>query len=138
MKNFFNILLLFFAIGCTQSNEEKLEHINGYWEIAQIETIDGQVREYGMSQNIDFFQIDSTGKGIRKKVQPDALGSFTTSQASENIDVYEEGGSLKLQYTTSLDTWIETVKKATNDELILVNETGITYTYRKYKPLVLD
>jgi len=125
------------TLGCSQSNEEMLEHINGYWEIAQIETADGQVKEYGMSQNIDFFQIDANGKGIRKKVQPNALGEFTTSQASENIDVLKEDNVLKLKYSTQLDSWTETISKATQDKLVITNEAGITYTYKRYKPLVI-
>jgi len=137
VKNFVYILILFMTLGCSQSNEEMLEHINGYWEIAQIETADGQVKEYGMSQNIDFFQIGANGKGIRKKVQPNALGEFTTSQASENIDVLKEDNVLKLKYSTQLDSWTETISKATQDKLVITNEAGITYTYKRYKPLVI-
>ncbi len=115
-----------------------LQHINGYWEIAQIKTLDGQVREFAMSQNIDFFEINENGKGIRKKVQPNLSGTFTTSKTSENIDVISDKKRLTLQYTTALDTWTETVHKATENELVLINETGIIYTYRKYKPLVIN
>jgi len=115
-----------------------LQHINGYWEIAQIETVNGEVREFAISQNIDFFDINENGKGIRKKVQPNISGTFTTSKTSENIDVLSDKKLLTLQYSTALDTWTETVQKATENELILINEAGIIYTYRKYKPLVLD
>lgn len=91
-----------------------------------------------MSQNIDFFEIKEDGTGVRKKVQPNALGEFTTSNSSENINLVYEGDLLKLEYSTALDTWQETVKSATKDELVLINEDGLIYTYRTYKPLVLD
>lgn len=115
-----------------------LQHINGYWEIAQIKTANGEVRKFAMSQNIDFFEINDNGKGIRKKVQPNISGVFTTSETSENIDVLSHKKLLTLQYSTALDKWTETVQKATENELVLINEAGIIYTYRKYKPLKLD
>lgn len=138
LKHLLLILLLCTLASCTQSNEERLKHINGYWEIAAIENTAGQVKEFGMSQNIDFFEINEDGTGVRKKVQPNALGAFTTSKASENVNVIHQENLLKLQYSTVLDTWEETVKKATDKELILINEDGMIYTYRKYQPLVLE
>lgn len=125
-------------LSCSQSTEEKLNHINGYWEIASIENPAGQVKEFGMSQNIDFFEINPDGTGVRIKVQPNALGAFTTSKSSETIKVLEEGNLLKLQYSTVLDTWEETVIKASESELVLRNEDGMSYTYRSYKPLVIE
>ena len=115
-----------------------LQNINGYWEIAQIETTDGQVKEFAMSQNIDFFEINDNGKGIRKKVQPNIQGTFTTAKTSENIDVISYKKELTLQYSTALDIWTETVQKATENKLVLINEAGIIYTYKKYKPLVIN
>ncbi len=137
MKNPFYILLIILS-SCSSSTEEQIANIDGYWEIAEIENEAGDIREFTISQNIDFFEINPNGKGIRKKVQPNALGEFTTSNSSENIDVFKEDGLLKLRYSTALDTWTETVKKATDNELILINEAGIIYTYRKYKPLVIE
>ena len=92
---------------------------------------------FSLSQNIDFFDIENNSKGIRKKVQPDISGKFTTSQSSENIDIEINDGTLILKYTTAFDSWKETVIKASQDQLILLNENGNTYTYRRYEPLVL-
>lgn len=138
MKKIIFILSTFLVISCSQSDTETLNNINGYWEIASIENQAGQVKEFSMSQNIDFFQIKEDGTGVRKKVQPNALGQFTTSQSSENINVVNENDLLQLEYTTNFDTWRETVRKATNEELILINEDGLIYTYRRYKPLVIE
>ncbi|WP_339847979.1 hypothetical protein [uncultured Dokdonia sp.] len=138
MKNLYLLLILAITLGCTQSNEEKLKHISGYWEIASIENPNAQVKEFSMSQNIDFFEVNADGKGVRKKVQPNVVGEFTTSQSSENINVVYKDDLLLLEYATPMDTWQETVKKATTDELVLINEDGLIYTYRKYTPLALD
>lgn len=138
MKKILLLSILILLLSCSQSTEEKLNHINGYWEIASIENPAGQVKEFGMSQNIDFFLINPDGTGVRTKVQPNAFGAFTTSKSSESINVIKTGDLLKLQYATVLDTWEETVIKVTDTKLVLRNKDGLIYTYRSYKPLVLE
>ena len=90
---------------------------------------DGTSRTYGMSQNIDFFEINKDGTGVRKKVQPND---------SENINAIIEDDLLTLSYSTALDSWQETVKKASKEELILINKDDIIYKYRRYQPLIIE
>lgn len=123
---------------CTQNPEEQLTYLNGYWEIADVTTPDGKAKEFSLSQNIDFFEIQNNQKGIRKKVQPSINGNFTTSQSSENIDIEIRKDMLVLKYTTAFDHWEETVIEATKDELILLNENGNIYSYRRYEPILLS
>jgi len=124
--------------GCTQAPEEKLTHLEGYWEIASVTTPSGETKTFSISQNIDFFDIQDNQKGIRKKVQPDINGHFTTSQSSENIDIEIQEDQLILTYTTAFDSWKETVVKASKEQLILLNDNGNTYTYRRYEPILLS
>lgn len=138
MKNTSYILLLLLVLSCAQSPDEKLANINGYWEIAMIDDGAGNIKEFGMSQNIDFFEINADGTGIRKKVQPNVLGKFKATDASENIDVIIEEDILKLKYTTPFDTWTEKVYRVTQDKLVLVNEDYKIYTYRRYTPLIVE
>ncbi len=138
MKKLVYTLLAFLVLSCSSSPQEKLANISGYWEIAGIEMPDGTTRTYGMSQNIDFFEINEDGTGVRKKVQPNALGAFTTSNDSENINATIKGDLLTLNYSTALDSWEETVKKASKEELVLINKDNIIYTYRRYEPLITE
>ena len=132
------ILIVTSLISCTQTPDEKLTHLAGYWEIADVTTADGEKRAFSLSQNIDFFEIQDNQIGIRKKVQPDINGHFTTSKSSENIDIVINEDTLVLKYTTAFDSWKETVIKASKDQLILLNEDGNTYTYRRYEPILLS
>lgn len=140
MKRLHLIYILFIAslVSCTQTPEEKLTHLEGYWEITEVTSSNGGKKTFSMSQNIDFFEIKDQKKGIRKKVQPDIGGNFTTSDSSENIDIKISGDTLILKYTTAFDSWEETVVKASEDQLILLNEIGTTYTYRRYEPILLS
>lgn len=94
-------------------------------------------KEFSLSQNVDFIEIQN-GKGIRKKVQPDAMGNFTTSDASENIDVEIKENKLLLNYSTAFDTWTEIVIEVSKDKLKVENQNGNTYTYRRYQPLITN
>ncbi|ANH61686.1 hypothetical protein [Dokdonia donghaensis] len=138
MKKLVYTLIALLILSCSSSPQEKLANISGYWEIASIEMPDGTTRTYGMSQNIDFFEINEDGTGVRKKVQPNALGEFITSNDSENINTIIEDDILILSYTTALDNWQETVKKASKEELILINKDDIIYKYRRYQPLIIE
>lgn len=100
-------------------------------------TSEGVKKEFSISQNIDFIEIQN-GKGIRKKVQPDVMGNFKTSDASENIDVEIKDDKLILNYSTAFDTWTETVLSVSEVKLKVENENGNTYTYRRYQPLITN
>ena len=125
-------------VSCTQTPDEQLTYLEGYWEIAEVATPDGSKKTYSLSQNVDFFEIQDNQKGVRKKVQPDIGGHFTTSQSSENIDIEINDNTLVLKYTTAFDSWKETVIEASKDQLILLNENGTTYTYRRYEPILFS
>lgn len=139
MKNFYYLLLLITTLSCGNSPEEKLQHLNGYWEIAKLDDGTGNIKEFGMSQNIDFFEMNPEGTGVRKKVQPDALGAFKAGASSENIDaIIQENGEVFLKFTTAFDSWQEKLFRADEHTLILINEDYKIYTYRRYKPLVIQ
>ncbi|MFC4636550.1 hypothetical protein ACFO3O_21780 [Dokdonia ponticola] len=139
MKRLHFIYILFIAslVSCTHTPEEKLTYLEGYWEIAEVASSNGGKKTFSMSQNIDFFDIQDQKRGIRKKVQPDLGGNFTTSKSSENIDIEINDDTIVLTYTTAFDSWKETVIEASKDQLILLNENGTTYTYRRYEPILL-
>ena len=123
---------------CSQSPEEQIALINGYWEIAKIENNHGSSKEYSISQNIDFFEVNAQGKGIRKKVQPDIKGNFTTTNSSENISVITKGNTVFLEYSTAYDIWKEEIINVSKEELILRNADNFTYVYRRYEPLSIN
>lgn len=133
------LFLALFAIGCTHvSPEKQVALLNGYWEIAEIENSHGSTKEYSISQNIDFFEITQEGKGVRKKVQPDLNGNFTTSQSSQNIDIEVRENTVVLKYSTQFDTWEEEIISISTVQLILKNKYNYIYTYRRYEPLTLN
>lgn len=134
----FCLIATLLQLSCSQDPAVQLELLNGYWEIAQIENSHGSVKEYSISQNIDFFEITAQGKGVRKKVQPDLNGNFTTTNAKENIDILTTETTVFLKYSTAFDTWQEEILSVSKEKLRLRNKDNFTYTYRRYQPLSID
>ena len=137
MKKIFSILIFFIALTACNKPDPKaqIQNISGYWEIIKVELSKDSVKNYGMSQYIDYIELkDSTG--FRKKLQPKLDGTFIDTQNSEKIKASIEGDSLRLHYTTPFDEWTETVLKAEDSLLVIKNRNGKIYHYRTYTPIL--
>ncbi len=141
MKN--NILLFLlslFVISCSNRDpEEKLQNLNGYWEVEKVEFPDESIKNFRMSETVDFFGIENK-KGIRKKVMPQFDGTYLVTENAEKVEARIENDSLNLYYSTPYDSWKETVLEAKENELSIINNRGIIYHYKRFVPLlsVLD
>lgn len=132
------VIALLFMISCDNSSEEKLSAINGYWQISKVENKEGLIKEYSISQNIDFIEIGTNKKGVRKKLEADLFGKFTATKSQENIEAHIEKNTLFLHYSTALDQWQEEVIEANAEKLVIKNKNGLRYTYIRYQPLDLS
>ncbi|SDL27224.1 hypothetical protein SAMN04488034_10323 [Salinimicrobium catena] len=135
------ILLLVLAIVSTachqQSDEEKINNLNGYWEIKKAELPEGITKEFKFSELVDYIQVEN-GEGFRMKVRPQLGGSFITSKDRENFEAKVENDSINLYYTTPYNSWKETVISSEENELKVINPRGIIYTYKRFTPYSTD
>lgn len=129
------LLSLTFFSCSNQDPEEKLQNLNGYWEVEKVEFPDESVKEFKMSETVDFFGINNK-KGIRKKVKPQFDGTYLVTEDAENVEVRIENDSLNLYYFTPYDSWKETVLKAGEEKMSIINNRGITYHYKRFVPLL--
>lgn len=137
MKNIFLILSLFVALSCSESKEEQIKHINGYWEIAEVIS-EHQTKTYTINQTIDYIELSKNLTGFRQKLNPRFDGKFETNNTKETITFKIENDSLNLYYNTAFSSFKETVIKATKNELIIKNGNQITYRYKRYQPFNLN
>ena len=135
MKNaIFGFLLGMILLSCnTDSPLEKVDNLNGYWEITKAELPEGITKEFKYSEIVDFIEVDSL-KGFRKKVRPQIDGSFITTNDEEVFEVKLENDSINLYYTTPYANWKETVISSEENELVVINPRGIIYTYKRFTP----
>ena len=132
------LLLSILLLSCNSHTTENYDnYLNGYWEIKEVTTGDGVTKSYNYNPTIDFIEIgDSTG--IRKKLQPRLDGTFITSKDQEFFTIKHKNDSLILYYQTSLDEWQENILHINENELIVKNENGNIYKYRRYEKLNIE
>ncbi len=129
--------LLLFAFSCKQENpEEIISHISGYWEIEEVTSAEGERKEFTINMLVDYIEINDN-EGFRKKVAPQLDGTFNITDDAEKIEVKTENNQVQLQYSTPFDQWTETVVKADENQLVLKNETGTVYTYKRFEQINL-
>ena len=137
-RSFFALFLSLIIFGCdTRSPEEKIQNLNGYWEIKLAELPEGIEKEFRFSEVVDYIQVEEK-EGFRKKVRPQLGGKFITSEDRENLTVKVENDSINLYYTTPYNSWKETLLSSEENEIKILNQLGIIYTYKRFTPYSTD
>jgi len=137
-----NILGLFafslLAVSCSKPiSAEELKNLNGYWEINEVKTADGDTKEFQSNNNVDFFELKDL-KGTRTKVVPQFDGKNQTNGIKEQFKVLDSANATYLKYSTDYAKWTEKVDKITKDELVIINQNDIKYTYKRFTPIVVN
>lgn len=128
-------MVLFTAImGCGSGvTAEELELLNGYWEIREVEWPDGQRKEYGLNQTVDYFKLNGK-KGYRKKVYPGLDGNFDTTDDAIFFNIREKEGRFLINYQEGNENWEEEITDLSKTSFTVLNEEGLLYTYHKFEP----
>lgn len=129
---YFVLLVFSVIISCKeQVSVKEISKLNGYWEIEKVELPDGNSKEYKINESIDHFELNDSLKGFRKKVILQLEGKLLTNDVKENIEAIITDGLLFLNYSTDYAEWKEEVLELSDKKLVLKNESGITYFYKR-------
>lgn len=133
MKKVFCVLFIaLLLVGCKQKiTPADVAKINGYWEIEKVVFDDGNEKQYGVNESFDYFQIDKTNAGIRKKVMPQLDGTFLVNDTYENVKIRFEDDQAFLDYSTPYMKWSEEIIALTDKELVVLNTEKKEYHYKK-------
>lgn len=136
MKNTFIVLVLsLLFVSCKeQIKPADIVKLNGYWEIEKVVFEEGEVKDYGMNENFDFFQLKGT-KGTRTKVMAQLDGTFLTTNTFENVSVRFTDKGTFLDYKTDYAKWSEELISVSDKEFVVKNEQQKEYHYKKAAPL---
>lgn len=139
MKNILGLFVFsLFVVSCTKPiSSEELKNLNGYWEISEVKTADGDTKEFQSNNNVDYFELKDL-KGTRTKVVPQLNGKNQTNGIKEQFTVLDSANATYLKYATDYAKWIEKVDKLTKDELVIINNNDIKYTYKRFTPIVVN
>lgn len=131
-------LLLLFT-GCNERKPETfIPYVSGYWQIEEVTLLNGKKKSYNFSENIDYIEISDSMNGFRKKLQPRLNGTFLATESLERFNLKIENDSLNIYYSTPFSNWKETILKANESKLIIMNSSGDIYTYKNYEPIDLN
>ena len=132
------LILTLILTSCNNTpTEEEIDNLNGYWEIKRVEKEAENPREYSFNQMVDHIQVEGQ-EGVRRKVRPQFDGSFIASEDEEFFSIEIEGDSINLYYETPFSSWKETLISSSQDEIELLNQYGIRYTYQRFTPYLND
>lgn len=138
MKQLCSFLIVLLFISCGQKVEqEDLNHLEGYWEISEVEFPSGEKKQYEMSATVDYFKV-SDMSGYRKKVQPLANSKYITSDDAENFRLELRQDTYIIMYRNEMSEWEEVIESLSDTELILKNNEQIRYIYKRYEPLTFE
>lgn len=130
--------ICFLAMSCdTTSPEEKIANLNGYWQIKTAERPSENPREYRFSELVDYIQVEEK-EGFRKKAKPQLDGTYVVSEDEEQFSIKIENDSINFYYETPYSTWKETLLSSSEDEIEVLNQYGIKYTYERFTPYLDD
>ena len=136
-KLIFLLLTSTLLISCRQNPTELQQNLSGYWEIEKVITLEGDEKQFKISTIVDYINIEGD-KGTRTKVSPQLDGTFKNNGTVETFTVDGSSGELVLRYQTPQHTWTEKVKQATQEKLIVVNNEGKEYYYKRFTKFTLE
>ncbi len=131
MKKILLSILALALFSCSEKVDiNKMEQMNGYWQIAKAETKDGEKKEYPINENYEYFEIkDKTG--FHKKVRWQPMGKFLVDDLKEKMVASEKGGDVYLNFSSEFGKHIEKVKSISEKELVLEAEDESVFYYNK-------
>lgn len=138
MKKILILYSFFVLIGCheTTVSKEDLTHLNGYWEISEVEFPDGTKKNYSVNPTIDFIHMENM-EGFRKKVQPKFTGTYNVSQDMEAFKIQPINDSYVLIYKNNLSEWEEKLTQLDSTSFSVLNEEGVLYSYLRFQPITI-
>ncbi|NHN25116.1 hypothetical protein FIA58_005430 [Flavobacterium jejuense] len=131
MKKTLLYFICFVLLSCSESIQESdLQLLNGIWEIEKVVSTDNVVKEYKINEAVEQIQFED-GKGTRRKVRLVYNGNFLLNNIIQEFTVEGKENSFFILNKTEFSSWKEEIKVLTNEKIMLENEQGIQYYYKR-------
>ncbi|HLV14954.1 MAG TPA: hypothetical protein VKY41_07225 [Xanthomarina sp.] len=134
-KYYILIFCLLILSSCSNNPETYINHLEGYWEIEEVQLPDGSKKKYNYNDTVDYIEVSDSLVGFRIKLKPAFDGTYETSNDTEKFSIKIENDSLNLYYETPFDSWKETVLFANNEQLKVTNKNKAVFLYKKFTPI---
>lgn len=122
-------------VSCTQKPQaDDLPFINGYWEIAEVNTAENETKLYEQNTTVDYIELKDS-VGFRQKLMPQFDGKYRTNQIKEKLKLTSQDGVFYLHCSTEYADWKEEIIAIDSTHLTLKNDRGITYKYQRFSSI---
>lgn len=133
---FIFFLWSFVLISCQNKSEFDLSLLHGYWEIESIHAQGEVFYPKGPSPVVDFYKLNNTSGGFKKKLMPNFTGHYESSNDKADFTLITTGGEYYINYAFSLEPWKEKIIELNQESLILYHSEK-EYHYRRHQKLSL-
>lgn len=125
--------------GCESKKTMSIETLNGYWEIEKVIDSNGSEKHYKFNEFIDFFRIEADSSGYKTKLKPNFKGTYQGNQLKQFFKISVPfKNRLLINYKMHQNTWTETIVEMSPKRFITINNEGISYVYKRFKPIILN
>ena len=129
MKKILFISLFFILTSCSKKiSSLDLQFLNGFWEIEKVVKEGETVKEYKINESVERFEFHNN-KGTRNKVILLYNGNFVLNNVMQEFE--EKEGTFYLLNHTEFSDWKEEIERLNGKELVIKNEEGIQYFFKK-------
>lgn len=137
LKIYFFLVLLFLLSCKSEVTREDIGLLNGFWEIEKVQFQNGEVKEYKVNEAVEQFEIHKDS-GKRRKVKVLLDGNFIANHVLQTLVIEQKEGSWVLNNKTDFDQWEEKIIELNKSLLLVENQAGIIYFYKKRDDIKLD
>ncbi len=131
MKKILFISLFFILTSCSKKiSSLDLQFLNGFWEIEKVVKEGETVKEYKINESVERFEFHNN-KGTRNKVILLYNGNFVLNNVMQEFLIEEKEGTFYLLNHTEFSDWKEEIERLNGKELVIKNEEGIQYFFKK-------
>lgn len=124
---------------CESNKTIALKNLNGYWEIEKVISRNGSEKQYKFNEFIDFFKIEPDSSGYKTKLKPNFKGTYQGNQVKQFFKINVSAKNhLLINYKVHQNTWSETLVEVNAKRLIITNNEGTSYIYKRFKPIIIN
>ncbi|VXC23993.1 conserved hypothetical protein [Flavobacterium sp. 9AF] len=131
MRKIFFSLFFLILLSCSEKKDNiDLKFLNGIWEIQKVVLTDNSVKEYKINESVEQININKN-KGTRRKVLLFYNGNFVLNNIIQEFRMEQKDKKYFLLNHTQFSEWKEVIETLNDSELVLKNEQGLEYHYKK-------
>lgn len=138
--SFLTIPFIFFAylvVSCDKNSIDDINHLNGYWEIDVVRAHGEEFVPKKPAPLVDYYQVVESNKGWKKKMAPQVMGEYQSSDAVVYFTLEQEGSQWLIHYRDNLSSWKEEIIILNDNTLVLFQEEKY-YHYKRHQKQTLN